>query len=99
MRGGRPGRARAATVPVVRWRRRQRTIVLGQTRKSRAASATGSPPSIAPSSRSRRSAEYCFMRYNRTLATLTQPALDSGLDDDEGVVEGGGVAASVGGVR
>src|SRR5829696_5925383 len=75
MRGGRPGRDRAATVPVVRWRRRQRTIVLGQTRKSRAASATGSPPSIAPSSRSRRSAEYCFMRYPRTQATLPQLAL------------------------
>ena len=52
--GRRPCRSAAAAL-------RQRLIVLMPTPKSRAASAWGSPASMAPSSRSRRSAEYCFI--------------------------------------
>ena len=59
-RRGRPGRGVAATEPVSCRRRRHRLIVLTPTPKSRAASAWGRPASMAPSSRSRRSAEYCF---------------------------------------
>jgi hypothetical protein len=75
MRGGRPCRWPAPTDPVVRRRRRQRPIVLGQTPKRRAASASGSPASRAPSNRSRRSADYCFMRNPRTDATSLQTAV------------------------
>ena len=58
----RPGRGEATTPPVSWRRRRHRLIVLTLTPKRRAASAWGRPASMAPSSRSRRSAEYCFIR-------------------------------------
>ena len=60
IRGRRPGRGRAVTTPVSRRRRRHRLIVLTPMPKRRAASAWGRPASMAPNSRSRRSAEYCF---------------------------------------
>ena len=60
IRRGRPGRGCAATLPRSRCRRRQRTIVAGPTPKRRAASAWLRPASMARSSRSRRSTEYCF---------------------------------------
>jgi len=59
--GVRPGRGFGAEVPRSRRWRRQRLIVLVPTPKSRAASAWPRPASMARSSRSRRSAEYCFI--------------------------------------
>ena len=61
IRRDRPGRGEAATEPVWRCRWRHRLIVLSPTPKRRAASAWGRPASMAPTSRSRRSAEYCFI--------------------------------------
>ena len=63
-------------MPSARWRTRQRRIVLGQMPRRRAPSASGSPASIAPSSRSRRSAEYGIMRVLFTRASYPQPALE-----------------------
>jgi hypothetical protein len=61
MRRERPRRGNGATLPRVRCRRAQRSIVAVLTPKRRAASAWLRPASMAPSSRSRRSTEYGFI--------------------------------------
>ena len=70
IRGGRPGRGRGATAPVVARCRRQRFSVATPTASTSATSARGRPLSTNASARSRKSTEYVFMHPSSHAAQL-----------------------------
>ena len=86
MRGRRPGRGAAATEPGRALPLPPAANRAGTDAKEAGGLSRGRPASMAPSSRSRRSAEYCFMRVFFTRASALQVALTA--EDQDALMAG-----------